>query len=90
MPIPLALDLNFTSNPEYKSKGIPFYGIFLYSAKMENDQTLIVKLKAETLEADGNEGDLTASIQRFVNPGQVRSCAVLIILDTFTHRRSQT
>ncbi|OOQ89931.1 hypothetical protein PEBR_08305 [Penicillium brasilianum] len=32
---------------------------------MENDQTLIVKLKAETLEADGNEGDLTASIQRY-------------------------
>ncbi|KAL2864416.1 BTB/POZ protein [Aspergillus lucknowensis] len=32
---------------------------------MVNDQPLIVNLKAETLEADRNEGDLTVSIQRY-------------------------
>lgn len=58
---------------------------------MGSDQPVTVKIQAEAMEADGNEGDLTASIQRFAKICKIH-CTVLIapLLDTFTHQRSLT
>ena len=52
---------------------------------------MTVKIKAEAVEADGHEGDLTASIQRFAKIYKIH-CTVLIapLLDTSTHQRSLT
>jgi len=36
-----------------------------YSIKMGNDQPVTEKIKAEAMEADGKNSDLTASMQRF-------------------------
>jgi hypothetical protein len=47
--------------------------------------------KAEAMEADGNEGDLTASIQRFAKIYKIHNTELITpLLDTFTHQRSLT
>lgn len=58
---------------------------------MGSGQSVTAKIKADAVEADGHEGDLTASIQRFAKICKAH-CTVLIVrlLDTFMHQRSLT